>query len=102
MTTGCSNVTITEKDELLFYKIDELHDYIDDEQWEKALKNLNEFQKSYKSRKWKLQLLGVLEDYKEIELEMEQLKENIKEKEELECKIGLLHIKHRMYIIYNL
>ncbi|WP_157812034.1 DUF4363 family protein [Alteribacter populi] len=100
--TGCSNVSITEKDELLFEKIDELHVQIDQEQWEKALSNINEFQNSYEHRKWKMQLLGAIDDYEEIELEIEKLKETLKDQDELESKVGLREIKHRMFLIYNL
>ncbi|MGO4887615.1 DUF4363 family protein [Anaerobacillus sp. MEB173] len=99
---GCSNVTITEKDELLFNKINQVQNDIEDEQWDRALKNLSEFQKNYQNRKWKMQLLAGLDDYTEIEIEMEKLKETIKEKEGLESKVGLSHIRQRMFIIYNL
>jgi predicted HAD superfamily phosphohydrolase len=101
LVTGC-DVFKTEKDEILFNKIEELQLQIQEEQWDEALSNMNEFKKVYGARKWKMQLLGELEDYKDIELEMELFKESVKDQDELESKRGLSQIKHRLIYIYNL
>lgn len=99
--TGC-DIFKTEKDDLLFHSVTELQHQIEKEEWDKALSNINKFENLYEERKWKLQLLGELEDYKEIELEIVALKESVKEQEKLDAKIGLGQIKHRLDVIYNL
>jgi DNA polymerase III delta prime subunit len=99
--TGC-DVIKSEKDELLFYSIAELQHQIEQEEWVHALSQINKFQKKYEQRKWKLQLLGELDDYKEIELEIGSLKEGVKEKDKLESMIALSEIKQRLHIIYHL
>jgi DNA polymerase III delta prime subunit len=92
----------SEKDELLFYSIDELQHQIEKEEWVHVLSNINEFQEKYEQRKWKLQILGEIDDYKEIELEIGALKEYVKEKDKLESMIALSEIKQRLQIIYHL
>ncbi|WP_209124878.1 DUF4363 family protein [Alkalihalobacillus sp. BA299] len=102
LITGCSNLTIMEKDEILFNKIELLQDYVEKEDWEQALSVINDFQIDYRNRKWKMQFLGGLDDYRELELEIEKLKETIKENEKLESKVGLRQLKHRILFIYDL
>jgi DNA polymerase III delta prime subunit len=99
--TGC-DVFKTEKDELLFYSIAELQNQIEQEEWDQVLSHISHFQEKYEQRKWKLQLLGELDDYKEIELEIGALKESVKEKDKLESMIALSEIRHRLLIIYSL
>ncbi|WP_088102925.1 DUF4363 family protein [Halalkalibacter urbisdiaboli] len=101
LLTGC-NIVQSEKDHHLFSSITELQHHVEEEAWTDALLNIQAFQKEYEQRKWKLQLLGALDDYKEIELEIASLKESLKGEEELESKISLSHIKHRLQLIYNL
>jgi hypothetical protein len=101
MITGC-DVIKSDKDQLLFNKIEELELQVEQEQWDEALFHMNEFKDSYENRKWKLQLLGNLEDYKSIELEIELFNENVQEKDGLESKKGLSHIKYRLFSIFSL
>lgn len=101
LITGC-NAIKTKEDDLLFHTIAELQYQVDEEEWEQALLHIKEFERKYEHRKWKLQLLGEIDDYKEIELETKQLIEAIKEEDKLEAKVGLSHIKHRLNIIYHL
>lgn len=101
LVTGC-NAIKTNEDDLLFRTIAELQYQVDEEEWDNALEHIKEFERKYEDRKWKLQLLGEIDDYKEIELETKQLIETIKEKDKLESKVGLSHIKHRLNIIYHL
>ncbi|WP_096188029.1 DUF4363 family protein [Evansella halocellulosilytica] len=100
--TSCSNVLITDNDELLFNKIDELLEEIEEEQWEQAQSRIEEFENSYNERKWKMQLLGVVDDFKDIEGELEKVKVSVREEDDLEAKIGLYEIRHRMRMIYDL
>lgn len=101
LITGC-DVFKTEKDVLLLNSVTNLQHQIEKDEWDKALSNINKFENLYEERKWKLQLLGELEDYKEVELEIAALKESVKEQEKLDAKIGLAQIKHRLHVIYNL
>ncbi|WP_018922726.1 DUF4363 family protein [Salsuginibacillus kocurii] len=99
--TGCE-LFMTEKDDLLFATLGEIREHIEEEEWEEAYAHIEEFQKRYEEQKWKLQLLGGVEDYNEIELQILQFKETIKEEDALESKIGLSQMKHRLTIIYHL
>ncbi len=101
LITGC-NVTKSEKDQTLFGKVDEMQHQIEQDQWDKLQSNLEEFEAKYKRQKWKMQLLGEHGDYQGIELEIEQMKESVKERDRLESKLGLRKIKHHMTLIYNL
>ncbi|MBP1970170.1 hypothetical protein J2Z83_002288 [Virgibacillus natechei] len=100
-STGC-DLLKTEKDDLLIRSVTEIEDQIDQEEWDKAISDIHDFQELYDSRKWKLQLLGELEDYKQIELEILGLQQSLKEEDFMEAKIGVGHIKHRLNMIYNM
>ncbi|WP_197046647.1 DUF4363 family protein [Oceanobacillus salinisoli] len=101
LTSGCDLVK-TEKDELLFSSVTLLEEQINKKEWGQAISTIDEFEELYNKRKWKLQLLGELEDYKEIELEILALKESLKEEDEYESKVSLDQIIHRLHLIYNL
>jgi hypothetical protein len=103
LVAGCNvgSVFITEKDELLFNKIDELYEQIEDAEWDEAFANMNDFKQEYEQRRWKLMLLGELDDYKQIELEMERFKESVEDEDEYESKVGLREIKYRLFIIFH-
>ncbi|MFD1040361.1 DUF4363 family protein [Virgibacillus byunsanensis] len=98
--TGC-DLLKTEKDDLLFNAVTEIELQVDKKEWDKSTSTINEFQELYEKRKWKLQLLGEMEDYKEIELEMGTLKESLKDQDQLESKISLGQIMKRLQIIYD-
>ncbi|WP_332631588.1 DUF4363 family protein [Halalkalibacter flavus] len=102
--SGCNvgDFVKTEKDELLFIKISELQHLIEKEEWDNALENIREFENTYSKRKWKVQLLAALDDYKDIELEVELLKENVKDEDQVESLIRLRQIHYRMNFIYNM
>lgn len=99
--SGCDLVK-TEKDEVLFKTASDVHNQIEQQEWDKALTTIKEFENLYEDRKWKLQLLGELEDYKELELEIVTLKESLKEEDRFEAKVGLRQIEHRLHLIYEL
>ncbi|OIJ15268.1 hypothetical protein BKP35_05315 [Anaerobacillus arseniciselenatis] len=99
--SGCDLIK-TEKDRLLLQSTTELEQLIKKEDWETAMENIEKFERHYDQRKWKLQLLGELEDYKEIELQLLSLKENINNEEETEAIISIKQINHLLNIIYNL
>lgn len=98
---GCEALK-TEADKGLFDSIAELRQQIEQEEWDDTLSHINLFKESYEQRKWKLQLLGDLDDYKGIELELVSLEESAKDKNKLETLIALMEIKQRLEIIYNL
>ena len=99
--TGC-DLLKTEKDHLLLTSVTKTETHLDKKEWDQALANINDFQDLYNQRKWKLQLLGELEDYKEIESEIISLKVSLKDEDELESRIGLGEIIYRLNVIYNL
>ncbi|MFC0559802.1 DUF4363 family protein [Halalkalibacter alkalisediminis] len=102
--SGCNvgNIVKTEKDEFLFNKINELQHQIEQKEWDEVRSNITEFEKQYAQRKWKLQLLAALSDYKDIELEVELLKENVKDEDEVESLIRLRQIHYQLTVIYNM
>lgn len=104
LMSGCTvaNIVKTEKDELLLIKIDELRHLIEQEEWNDVSSNITNFEGMYEQRKWKLQLLSALSDYKDIELEVELLKENVKDEDEIESLIRLRQIQYRLSVIYNM
>jgi hypothetical protein len=104
LISGCNagNIVKTEKDELLFNKINELQHQIEQEEWDKARSNITEFEKKYAQRKWKLQLLAALSDYKDIELEVELLKEYVADEDKVESLLRLRQIHYRLTVIYNM
>lgn len=104
LISGCNvgNIVKTEKDELLFDKIFELQDQIEHQQWDAALSSITELENEYAQRKWKLQLLAAKYDYHDIELEMELLKENVKDEDTVECMLRLRQIHYRLTVIYNM
>ncbi|MCR3920964.1 MAG: DUF4363 family protein [Firmicutes bacterium] len=101
ITTGCS-VFKSEKDDVLFSTVIELQQQINNQEWRQALTNTGNFQNHYKNRKWKLQLLGEAEDYKEIEVKTLVLREAIKQKDELEANTTLEEILYRLQVIFEL
>jgi hypothetical protein len=102
--SGCTvgNIVKTEKDELLFTKISELQHLIEEEEWDNALENIREFENKYAKRRWKLQLLAAISDYKDIELDVELLKEYVKDQDGVESLIRLRQIYYRLTVIYNM
>ncbi len=104
LISGCNvgNIVKTEKDELLLNSISHLHHQIEQEEWDGAVSNITEFEKEYAKRKWKLQLLAAQSDYQDIELEVELLKENMKDEDKVECLLRLRQIHYRLTSIYNM
>lgn len=99
--TAC-DIVKTEKDELLFNTVTDIQTQVENREWDSALTNINQLENLYEQRKWKLQLLGELEDYKEVELEIISLKEIIKAQDDLEANITLSNILHRLELIFDL
>ncbi|MGJ9381869.1 DUF4363 family protein [Salipaludibacillus sp. CF4.18] len=104
MLSGCSTAEIfqSKTDEALFNDINDLYEQIDKEEWDGALSNVNKFQKNYEKQKLKLLMLGTIDYYHELELEVESLKEYVKDEDDVESKLGLNEIKYRLFTIYNL
>ncbi|WP_227936124.1 DUF4363 family protein [Alkalihalobacillus deserti] len=102
--SGCNvgNMVKTEKDELLFNEINELQHLIEEEEWDDVRSNISAFEKRYTQQKWKLQLLAAQSDYQDIGLEVELLKEYVKDEDEVECLLRLRQIHYRLTNIYNM
>jgi hypothetical protein len=99
--TGCGLVK-SAKDQTLFSMIPEIKDQVEKNEWDAAVSDIHKFEEKYDKRKWKLQILGELDDYQSIELEIEKLKESAKEKDRLESNQGLSQIQFYMESIYSL
>ncbi|BAB05688.1 DUF4363 family protein [Halalkalibacterium halodurans] len=104
LLSGCNvgDLFKTKNDELLFDQVMELQQQIEHQKWEEALANIENFEAHYANQKWKMQLLGELEDYQDIELEIERLKVNVQEQDEYECMLGLKQIQYRLAVIYTI
>lgn len=102
--SGCSTAEMftSEKDDLLFSEITELYDQINNGDWDGALSNVNKFQNNYKDQQWKLLLLGTIDQFHDLELEVESLKEYVKDEDDVESMLGLREIKYQLYTIYNI
>ncbi|WP_199621518.1 DUF4363 family protein [Paenibacillus alkalitolerans] len=99
-TSACSMMK-SEKDDVLFNKVEEIRSQIEQEEWDEAFSSLIVTKKEYENRKWKMQLLGSQKHYQGIEREIDTLIEIIKERDTVESKSRLLQIKHYLTVIYN-
>jgi hypothetical protein len=99
--TGCEAVK-TERDHLLINTMDELRQQIEEENWDSALTQVGIFEKRYEQRKWKLQLLGELGDYKEIEIQLIKLNQALTDKDKTEASVSTNQIIYLLNTIYNL
>jgi len=104
LVSGCSTAEFfrTEKDELLFSEIASLYDQIDEEEWDGVLSDVNKLHDNYKQRKWKLLMLGNMDQFHDLEIELELLKEKVEDEDDVESKSALREINYRLYTIYNL
>ncbi|UCZ52596.1 DUF4363 family protein [Bacillus shivajii] len=103
--SGCDNTAQylkTDKDDWLFNKISEVNQTVENEDWEKALQTIDEFEENYEQRKWKMQLLGESDDAEELEVEMRMFKEHVKDEDKVESKKSLQHIHYRLFELYNI
>jgi hypothetical protein len=102
--SGCSigDFIKTEADDILFTQLSELQHQIEAEKWEGSLSNINEFEQEYAKQKWKIQLLAAKQDYQDVELEVELLKEYVKDQDKVESMSRLRQILYRLTVIYNM
>ncbi|MEC5423890.1 DUF4363 family protein [Virgibacillus sp. C22-A2] len=101
LLTGC-DLLKTQKDDLLFTSVTEVENQIKKKEWDQATSTISDFQELYNKRKWKIRLLGELDDYKGLEAEVISLKESLREEDEMESRIAIGQIMHRLHLIYNI
>nr|WP_235788423.1 DUF4363 family protein [Salipaludibacillus sp. CUR1] len=104
LISGCTTADffITEKDERLFTEIAELYEEVEAGDWDEASARVKKIEKTYDERKWKLLMLGAIDTIHDLEMEIELLKENIREEDDTESKLTLQGIRYRLFAIYNL
>ncbi|MCR6109127.1 DUF4363 family protein [Bacillus sp. A301a_S52] len=104
LIAGCHTGEImkSEKDQVLFDYIGHMQHQVENHEWREAIISMESFKKEYDKRKWKMQMLGELEDYQDIELEVEKFKVSARENDESECQLGLKQIEFRLSSIYEI
>jgi hypothetical protein len=104
LIAGCHTGEImkTEKDQVLFDYIGHMQQQVENHEWQEVLINMESFKKEYDKRKWKIQMLGELEDYQDIELEVEKFIISARDNDEIECQLGLKQIEYRLSVIYEI
>lgn len=102
--SGCNvgDLFKTDRDEALFTAVTEMKQHVEKEEWMTVRAKMDTFQTNYDNQKWKMQLLGELEDYHDIELEIKHFYISAEEEDAFECLIGLEQIAYRLHTIYTL
>ncbi|HEX7064680.1 MAG TPA: DUF4363 family protein [Bacillales bacterium] len=99
---GWSHSADAQAGKAFFQQIDQIREYADQGNWQKANQAATNLQRLYQKKEWKLQLIGDEAEYEGVNQELDKLKAAIAAKDETQVKLELSTIGALLKSIYSL
>jgi outer membrane murein-binding lipoprotein Lpp len=95
---GCSSDGKLKND--ILNKTEEISSLVDQGHWDQIALEINTLHTLYQNQKWKFQFLGDEQEYEGMEREIDKLSAVVKEKDNVQIKLGLAEIESYLNSIY--